>query len=72
MQHKSTEQRTSSYTHKFKHAYLCRYDEEDEALLMQADADVLQDRQRMADDWKSFAEKRKEYVALLDGFKTSM
>eukprot|EP00983_Pelagomonas_calceolata_P101964 1158752-Pelagomonas_calceolata.AAC.4 len=49
-----------------------RYDEEDEALLMQADADVLQERQRMADEWKAFCDKRAEYVALLDGFKSSM
>lgn len=26
---------------------------------MQADADVLQDRQRMADEWKAFLERRK-------------
>ncbi|KAF5831983.1 eukaryotic initiation factor [Dunaliella salina] len=52
--------------------YSKRYDEEDEALLMQADADVLQERQRMADEWKAFCDKRAEYVALLDGFKRSM
>jgi hypothetical protein len=39
---------------------------------MQADADVLQDRQKLADEWQSFCQRRAEYVALLDGFKASM
>jgi len=56
----------------YSHAFICRYDEEDEALLMQADADVLQDRQKLADEWQSFCQRRAEYVALLDGFKASM
>jgi hypothetical protein len=29
---------------------------------MQADADVLQERQRMADEWRAWAESRKAYV----------
>jgi hypothetical protein len=29
---------------------------------MQADADVLQERQRMADEWKAWAESRRPYA----------
>lgn len=50
-------------------AYSKRYDEEDEALLLQADADVLQERQRMADEWRRWAEARAEYVAAQAAFR---
>jgi hypothetical protein len=36
---------------------------------MQADADVLQERQKLNDDWKAYQERRREYVKLLEGFK---
>lgn len=35
-----------------------RYDEEDEALLMQADADVLHDRKRMQEEWDTYLQVR--------------
>jgi translation initiation factor 3 subunit B len=50
----------------------CRYDEEDEALMMQADADVLQERARAQEEWDAYTSRRAEYVALLDGFKAQM
>ena len=39
---------------------------------MQADADVLQERQRMTDEWRHFLERRKDYIQLLHDFKASM
>ncbi len=39
---------------------------------MQADADVLQERQRLLDDWNEYCARRAEYVALVDGFKRQM
>lgn len=39
---------------------------------MQADADVLQERQRLQDDWKVWQAGKNEYIALLDGFKKTM
>lgn len=53
-------------------AYSKKYDEEDEQLLLQADADVLQERQRMLDEWTSYTTRRAEYVQLVDGFRRTM
>jgi len=39
-----------------------RYDEEDEALLLQADADVLQERQKQQDEWEASVREREAYV----------
>jgi hypothetical protein len=36
---------------------------------MQADADVLQERQRLKEEWQAFVDKRREYVKMLEGFK---
>lgn len=49
------------------HAVSCvhlsrRYDEEDEALLLQADADVLQERQKQQEEWDSAAAARQPYI----------
>jgi translation initiation factor 3 subunit B len=44
-------------------AFSKRYDEEDEALLQQADADVLQERARLLDEWKAWVEASRPYVA---------
>mmetsp|Transcript_40368 Transcript_40368/g.89637 ORF Transcript_40368/g.89637 Transcript_40368/m.89637 type:complete len:721 (+) Transcript_40368:71-2233(+) len=52
--------------------YSKRYDEEDEALLMQADADVLQERQKLHDEWSRWVESKREFVALADGFRKKM
>ena len=49
-------------------SYSKRYDEEDEQLLMQADADVLQERQRLADEWTAWQESRRELAARLAAF----
>jgi hypothetical protein len=46
-----------------------RYEEEDEALLQQADADVVAERQRATDGWAAFVSGASEYTALLDGFR---
>jgi len=43
-------------------AYGKRYEEEDEALLMQADADVLRERERLREEWAAGVEARSEYV----------
>jgi translation initiation factor 3 subunit B len=49
--------------------YLCRrYDEEDEQLLLQADADVLQERQKQQEEWDAAAAAREEYVAAARSF----
>ncbi|KAI8475850.1 MAG: eukaryotic initiation factor [Monoraphidium minutum] len=53
-------------------AYSKRYDEEDEALLMQADADVLQERQKMADEWRTWAEGRAAYAEAQAAFRREM
>eukprot|EP00877_Chromochloris_zofingiensis_P000044 jgi/Chrzof1/1003/Cz01g36140.t1 len=45
-----------------------RYEEEDEAITMQADADVLQERQKMLDEWNAWLESRIEYVEQLKQF----
>ena len=50
----------------------CRYDEEDEALLQQADADVLSERRSAMDEWASFRASKQEFVALSQGFKAQM
>lgn len=42
-------------------AYGKRYEEEDEALLMQADADVLRERERLREEWASWAAARNDY-----------
>lgn len=39
---------------------------------MQADADVLQERQRMADEWSAYVARRAEFTALLQGFRQQM
>lgn len=39
--------------------YSKRYEEEDEALLMQADADVVRERQRFVSEWNSYVASRK-------------
>lgn len=36
---------------------------------MQADADVLQERQRLKDEWQAYMDRRREYIKLLEGFK---
>ncbi len=40
-----------------------RYDEEDEALLMQADADVLHERKRLQDSWNEYMQVRRLAVS---------
>lgn len=52
--------------------YTKRYDEEDEQLLQQADADVLQERQRALDEWKAYCESRRNYAALQMDFKREL
>ncbi len=49
-----------------------RYDEEDEQLLLQADADVLQERQKQQEEWDAAAAARAEYVAQARSFYESM
>jgi hypothetical protein len=44
-----------------------RYDEEDEALLLQADADVLQERQKQQEEWDSAAAARQAYIEVGTG-----
>jgi len=53
-------------------SYSKRYDEEDEALLMQADADVLQERKKMADEWRAYIESRAEYVQERAAFRKAL
>jgi len=48
--------------------YSKKYDEEDEALLMQADADVLQERQKMMDEWNAWVARNEEYVEKMREF----
>jgi translation initiation factor 3 subunit B len=48
--------------------YSKKYDEEDEALLMQADADVLQERQKMVDEWNAWVARNEEYVEKMKEF----
>jgi translation initiation factor 3 subunit B len=50
-------------------AYSKRYDEEDEALLMQADADVLRERERLAAEWREWRESRESYAEAAAAFK---
>jgi hypothetical protein len=45
-----------------------RYDEEDEALLLQADADVLQERQKQQEEWDAAAAARAGCVAQVRAF----
>ena len=52
--------------------YSKRYDEEDEALLQQADADVLQERARLADEWKAWAAAAAAYVQQREAFRLKM
>ncbi|GLI69794.1 hypothetical protein VaNZ11_014493 [Volvox africanus] len=52
--------------------YSKRYDEEDEQLIMQADADVLHERQRALDEWKSYQESQRNYAALQLDFKREL
>lgn len=49
-----------------------RYDEEDEQLLLQADADVLQERQKQQEDWDAAAAARADYVAAARSFYETM
>jgi translation initiation factor 3 subunit B len=49
-----------------------RYDEEDEQLLLQADADVLQDRQKQQEEWEAAAAERAEYIAQARSFYESV
>ncbi|KAJ9529622.1 hypothetical protein QJQ45_014394 [Haematococcus lacustris] len=65
------EDRLACSDQRFVHV-LRRYDEEDEALLLQADADVLQERQKSMDEWKAYMARRSEHIKLLDGFKREM
>ena len=51
---------------------LCRYEEEDEALLMQADADVLQERDRGLQEWQAWQASKRETMALVEGFRKQM
>lgn len=54
-------------------SYMCRrYDEEDEQLLLQADADVLQDRQKQQEEWEAAAAERAEYIAQARSFYESV
>ncbi len=39
---------------------------------MQADQDVLQERQRLNTEWRDYLSRRKDYIALLDGFRREM
>lgn len=52
--------------------YSKRYDEEDEQLIMQADADVLQERQKYLDEWQAYVERRRGYAQLLADFKREL
>lgn len=52
--------------------YSRRYDEEDEQLLLQADADVLQERQKQQEDWDAAAAARADYVAAARSFYETM
>lgn len=52
--------------------YSKKYDEEDEALLQQADADVLQERQRLLDEWSSWYSSKEQYARDLQDFKKKM
>ena len=42
-----------------------RYEEEDEAILQQADADVLSERKSAMDEWQAFRDSKREFVALM-------
>ncbi len=46
-----------------------RYEEEDEALLMQADADVLQERQAMTDAWNAWLDRSLAYAEQVAEFR---
>ncbi|KAF8067212.1 R1 [Scenedesmus sp. PABB004] len=48
--------------------YSRRYDEEDEALLLQADADVLQERAKQQEEWDASVAARAAYVQSLRAF----
>lgn len=52
--------------------YSRRYEEEDEALILQADADVLTERQRMLDDWLAWLASKRGYIAQLEEFRRTM
>lgn len=49
--------------------YSKRYEEEDEALLQEADAEVLQDRARARGEWQEWYATKKEYLEALEAFK---
>jgi translation initiation factor 3 subunit B len=42
--------------------YSKRYDEEDEALLASADAELLAERSRLAAEWRDWLNSKKEYI----------
>eukprot|EP00798_Chlamydomonas_sp_ICE-L_P008193 gene8193-1455_t len=52
--------------------YSKRYDEEDEALLMQADADVLKERATAMQEWEAWKLSKQEAVAIIQGFRKQM
>lgn len=52
--------------------YSKRYEEEDEALLMQADADVVRERQRATSEWHAYVASRKQYAEELAAFRKQM
>lgn len=52
--------------------YTKRYDEEDEALVRTADEDVLAERRQLMDEWQRFLEKKREAVAMQEGFRKQM
>lgn len=53
-------------------SYSKRYEEEDDRLIEQADADVLSERKAQLDEFQRFRESKREFVAMLEGFKKQM
>lgn len=52
--------------------YSKKYEEEDEALVMQADADVLQERKRMTDEFNNWYGTKAEAIQALQEFRKKM
>lgn len=53
-------------------SYTKRYEEEDETLVEQADADVLSERKTWMDEWIQFRDSKKEFVTKLEAFRKQM
>ncbi len=52
--------------------YSKRYDEEDEQLLRLDDDNVLLERKNLMEEWVQFKESKRDFIAMLEGFRKQM